>query len=264
MGSGWYLQAYHPPPPGRVRRTGAGRRADRPSSPTVSGRPASCPGVDRRDRGVARLHPGRADRGGRAAAMAQRDTGRAAVPAPAPAGSGLLATRCSTWCWCDCGVRPARVVLCHLRPVRRRPGLPARALADRGRVAASSTMIGMPYRFTRRGPVPRPRRHRARPWPASSPACPRRPAADSATTVFLKTMLSRYGGNGLSYVPTLFLRSGSTEKGGAGGGRRGRGCCHQPGAGCSSPPERADPPPRASTDPCCTDLEGGSRDEAAI
>ncbi len=108
----------------------------------------------------------------------------------------------------EMGVDPRCVVLCHMDPSGNDPDYQC-ALADRG-VFLEFDMIGMPFEFPGEGQSPHP--------------------AETALAVtglvgggyrkqlllshdlFLKSMLRKYGGNGLSYVPVSFaarlVRSG--------------------------------------------------------
>ncbi|WP_159500610.1 phosphotriesterase [Microbacterium sp. 18062] len=103
----------------------------------------------------------------------------------------------------DEGVDPAAVVLCHVDPSGGDPGY-QRSLADRG-VWLEFDMIGMPYRFTLPG-------EGQSPSPAESAAAIKR-LADAgfgdrllfSHDLFLKGMLRKNGGNGLAYIPAIFL-----------------------------------------------------------
>ena len=108
------------------------------------------------------------------------------------------------------GVDPTAVVLCHMDPSGSDPDY-QRSLAERG-VWLEFDMIGMPYRFSL-------------PGEGQSPS-----PADTAFAIcglvgggyrsqlllshdlFLKSMLRKFGGNGLAYVPVSFaarlVRSG--------------------------------------------------------
>lgn len=100
----------------------------------------------------------------------------------------------------ECGVRPESVVLCHMDPSFG-DNLYQDELARRGPYLCFD-MIGMPYNFPGEGESPSPAQ-----------------TADSITRlmegghrkrillshdVFLKGMLTRYGGNGFNYVPFAF------------------------------------------------------------
>jgi phosphotriesterase-related protein len=198
MGSGWYLQAYHPP-----HLAGSGERAL--AAELVAeltdgvGHTGIAPGVIG-EIGVSPDFTPDERTAVRAAAMAQRDTGVPLylhLPGWQQRGHEVLDLVLG-----GCGVPPGAVVLCHLDPSGDDPDY-QRALADRG-VWLEFDMIGMPYRFPGEGQSPAPG-DTAR---AVAGLHSRGHGGQLLLShdVFLKTMLSRYGGNGLSYVPTLFLR----------------------------------------------------------
>ena len=198
MGSGWYLQAYHPPHlAGSEERALAAELVAELTDgvgptgivPGVIGEIGVSPDFTPDERTAVR-----------AAAMAQRDTGVPLylhLPGWQRRGHEVLDLVLG-----DCGVPPGAVVLCHLDPSGDDPDY-QRALADRG-VWLEFDMIGMPYRFPGEGQSPAPG-DTAR---AVAGLHSRGHGGQLLLShdVFLKTMLSRYGGNGLSYVPTLFLR----------------------------------------------------------
>lgn len=101
------------------------------------------------------------------------------------------------------GVDPAAVVLCHLDPSGGDRDY-QRSLADRG-VWLEFDMIGMPYRFTLPGEGPSPAPHET--------AVAIKGLCDAgfgsrllmSHDLFLKGMLRRNGGNGLAYIPAVFL-----------------------------------------------------------
>lgn len=103
----------------------------------------------------------------------------------------------------DEGVDPAAVVLCHVDPSGSDSEY-QRSLADRG-VWLEFDMIGMPYRFTLPG-------EGQSPSPQESAIAIRR-LVDAgfgdrllfSHDLFLKGMLRRNGGNGLAYIPAVFL-----------------------------------------------------------
>lgn len=100
------------------------------------------------------------------------------------------------------GVAPTAVVLCHMDPSGQDQDY-QRSVADRG-VWLEFDMVGMPFLFPGEGQAPAP-------WETAE-AVRRLVAAGHAGQVllshdvFLKAMLPRYGGNGFAYVPTLFAR----------------------------------------------------------
>ena len=198
MGSGWYLQAYHPP-----HLAGSDARAlaaELVTELTEGAAPTGIvPGVIG-EIGVSPDFTPDERTAVRAAASAQRDTGVPLylhLPGWQRRGHEVLDLVLG-----DCGVPPGAVVLCHLDPSGADPAY-QRALADRG-VWLEFDMIGMPYRFPGEGqsPAPGDTAH------AVAGLFTRGYGGQLLLShdVFLKTMLSRYGGNGLSYVPTLFSR----------------------------------------------------------
>jgi len=97
-------------------------------------------------------------------------------------------------------VTPGAVVLCHMDPSGRDPDYQA-AVAARG-VWLEFDMIGMPYYFPGEGRSPSPDE-----TAQAVAGLVRRGHAKQVLfshDVFLKTMLRRFGGNGLSYVPLIF------------------------------------------------------------
>jgi len=102
------------------------------------------------------------------------------------------------------GVAPGAVVLCHMDPSGSDPSYQL-SLAERG-VWLEFDMIGMPYRFTLPG-------EGRSPSPGQTlEAVSRLVYAGFASSLlfshdlFLKSMLRKNGGNGLVYIPALFLR----------------------------------------------------------
>ncbi|MDQ1136259.1 phosphotriesterase-related protein [Microbacterium sp. SORGH_AS 1204] len=100
-------------------------------------------------------------------------------------------------------VDPAAVVLCHMDPSGADPDY-QRSLAERG-VWLEFDMIGMPYRFTLAGEGQSPAPHE------SAIAIQRLCRAGFGGRIlishdlFLKSMLRKNGGNGLAYIPAVFL-----------------------------------------------------------
>lgn len=100
-------------------------------------------------------------------------------------------------------VDPAAVVLCHVDPSGGDPAY-QRSLADRG-VWLEFDMIGMPYRFTLPGEGQSPAPHE------TAVAITRLVESGFGDRLlfshdlFLKGMLRRNGGNGLAYIPAIFL-----------------------------------------------------------
>ncbi|MDN3310184.1 hypothetical protein QWJ90_04515 [Microbacterium oryzae] len=103
----------------------------------------------------------------------------------------------------DESVDPGAVVLCHVDPSGDDPAY-QRSLADRG-VWLEFDMIGMPYRFTLPGEGPSPAPHQ------TAAAIKRLTDAGFGDRLlfshdlFLKGMLRKNGGNGLAYIPAVFL-----------------------------------------------------------
>lgn len=197
MGSGWYLQRYHPP-----HLAGSDERALAAElvgefalgvggtgiAPGVIGEIGVSPDFTPDERTALR-----------AAARAQRDTGvplYVHLPGWQRRGHEVLDLVLDEY-----RVPPGAVVLCHLDPSGDDPDY-QRALAERG-VWLEFDMVGMPYRFPGEGQSPAPG-DTAR---AVAGLIERGHGGQLLLShdVFLKTMLTRYGGNGFRYVPTLFL-----------------------------------------------------------
>lgn len=102
----------------------------------------------------------------------------------------------------DYGVPPGAVVLCHMDPSHDDPAY-QNAVAERG-VWLEFDMIGMPFSFPGEGRSPAPDEV-AR---AIAGLIQRGHAGRLLLShdVFLKSMLTAYGGNGFRYVPELFVR----------------------------------------------------------
>lgn len=102
------------------------------------------------------------------------------------------------------GVAPAAVVLCHMDPSGQDPDY-QRSLAARG-VFLEFDMIGMPYRFTLPGEGDSPS------VAQTAEAIGRLVASGFGDRLlfshdlFLKGMLRKNGGNGLAFVPAVFLQ----------------------------------------------------------
>ena len=193
MGSGWYLQPTHPP---EVATMPADRLADvlvAEFDPARELRPGVIGEI-----GVSPSFTGDERKALRAACRAQRRVG---VPifVHLP-GWQRRAPEVLRVVLDEEGVDPAAVVLCHMDPSGDDRGY-QRAVAERG-VHLEFDMVGMPFDFGGEG---------------QSPA----PAATAAAVValveaghgdrlllshdlFLKAMLTRFGGNGLAYVPLAF------------------------------------------------------------
>lgn len=197
MGSGWYLQPYHPP---HLAAADEHALASELVAELTSGAAGTgiAPGVIG-EIGVSPDFTPDEHKALRAAARAQRETG---VPLYVHLpGWQRRAHEVLDLVLGEYGVPPGAVVLCHLDPSGHDVDYQL-SVAGRG-VWLGFDMIGMPFRFPGEGQSPTP--------------------ADTARAVaglvarghggqlllshdlFLKAMLTRYGGNGLCYVPTLFL-----------------------------------------------------------
>lgn len=195
MGSGWYLQRFHPP---HLARSGADAltaelvaefRRDDPD--------AVVPGVIG-EIGVSADFTADERTALRAACAAQSEVGVPLfVHLPGWRRRAFEVMRIALD---EEGVDPGALVLCHMDPSGPDSDY-QRAVADRG-VWLEFDMIGMPFRYPGEGQSPAP--------------------ADTAEAVhtliraghtgrlllshdvFLKSMLTRHGGNGFGYVPVLF------------------------------------------------------------
>ncbi|QVQ51773.1 phosphotriesterase-related protein [Spiractinospora alimapuensis] len=195
MGSGWYLQRFHPP---HLATTGeddlaaelvAEFRAPAGPRPGVIGEIGVSPDFTSDERTALR-----------AACLAQRALG---VPmfVHLP-GWRRRAHEVLDIVLDEQGVAPTGVVLCHMDPSGQDPDY-QRGVADRG-VWLEFDMVGMPFLFPGEGQAPPP-------WETAG-AVRRLVGAGHAGQillshdVFLKAMLPQYGGNGFAYVPTLFAQ----------------------------------------------------------
>lgn len=198
MGSGWYLERFHPP---HLASSGEGDLAAELVAEFTSGVGDSGirPGVI----GEIGVSPGftpAEHKGLRAAARAQRETG---VPLYVHLpGWQRRAHEVLDIVLGEYGVPPGAVVLCHMDPSGGDPGY-QRAVAERG-VWLEFDMIGMPYLYPGEGQSPAP--HETAAAVAGLIARGHGERLLLSHDMFLKTMLSAYGGNGLRYVPTLFPR----------------------------------------------------------
>lgn len=102
----------------------------------------------------------------------------------------------------ECGVRPEAVVLCHMDPSSDDPGYQL-DLAKRGTYLCFD-MIGMPYSYPGEGISPAP--EQAAKAVARLIDAGHRDRILLSHDVFLKGMLSSYGGNGFGFVPSVFPR----------------------------------------------------------
>lgn len=198
-GGGWYLERFHPP-----------MTAHDPVDALVEHLLADhVDGPDREEPmsgvigeiGVSPAFTEREERSLRAACRVQREVGLPMyvhLPGFVRHGPRVLDVVLD-----EEGVDPGAVVLCHMDPSGDDPDH-QRALAGRG-IVAEFDMVGMPYRFTL-------------PGEGDSPSVAQTAGAIRALVaaghgdrvlvshdLFLKGMLRRNGGNGLSYIPGAFL-----------------------------------------------------------
>lgn len=100
----------------------------------------------------------------------------------------------------ECGVNPQSVVLCHMDPSHKDTAYQL-SMADRG-VMLGFDMIGMPFSFPSEGESPGPGET------ADAVALLVQKGFGQQVLLshdlFLKSMLTKHGGNGLSYVPFAF------------------------------------------------------------
>lgn len=108
------------------------------------------------------------------------------------------------------GVDPGAVVLCHMDPSGADPAY-QRSVAERG-VTLEFDMVGMPFHFPGEGQSPTPSQTAA----ALTVLIQAGHGEQLLLShdLFLKAMLTRFGGNGLAYVPVVFadrLRRGGLD-----------------------------------------------------
>ncbi|MGP4014730.1 phosphotriesterase family protein [Saccharopolyspora sp. 5N708] len=198
MGSGWYLQRFHP---GHLSSTGEADLAAELIGEFGSGAGETGirPGVIG-EIGVSPDFTADEQKALRAAARAQRDTGvplYVHLPGWQRRGHQVLDIVLGEY-----GVRPGAVVLCHLDPSGTDPDY-QNSLGDRG-VWLEFDMIGMPFRYPGEGQSPAPEQ-----TAVAVAELIRRGHGDRlllSHDVFLKSMLTAYGGNGFCYVPRLFTQ----------------------------------------------------------
>ena len=194
MGSGWYLERFHPPGL-------PGTSEEQLVSELIAefGADGIRPGVIG-EIGVSPDFTAAEHKSLRAAARAQRETGVPLfvhLPGWQRRAHEVLDIVCG-----ECGVPPAAVVLCHMDPSGE-DGDYQSAVADCG-VWLEFDMIGMPFTYPGEGTSPPP--------DDTAQAIARLIRSGHAARlllshdVFLKSMLTAYGGNGFCYVPTLFAR----------------------------------------------------------
>jgi phosphotriesterase-related protein len=200
MGSGWYLESTHPP---HLADTPVDRLATELTTefdPTVDLRPGVIGEI-----GVSPAFTDAERRALRAACRAQREV-RVPLFVHLPGwlrrGHEVLDIVLG-----EEGVDPGSVVLCHMDPSGADRDY-QRSVADRG-VILEFDMIGMPFDFPGEGQSPSP-------GETAGAVLALAEAGHSGQLLlshdlFLKAMLSRFGGNGLAYVPVVFadrLRAG--------------------------------------------------------
>lgn len=193
MGSGWYLEATHPP---QVRELSVDELAatliaefdtlDQPG-PGVIGEIGVSPTFTE--------HEAKALRSACVAQSAVRVPLFIHLPGWQRYGHRVLDLVLT-----EMGVDPSAVVLCHMDPSGDDPDY-QRTLADRG-VYLEFDMIGMPFEFPGEGQSPA---------PSATAVAVTGLVRDGYSTqlllshdLFLKAMLRKHGGNGLVYVPTAF------------------------------------------------------------
>ncbi|MBO2447763.1 phosphotriesterase-related protein [Actinomadura barringtoniae] len=198
MGSGWYLEAYHP---AHLAAAGEQRLADELVAEFTGGvgDTGIGPGVIG-EIGVSPDFTPAEHIALRAAARAQRETGvplYVHLPGWQRRAHEVLDIVLDGY-----GVPPGAVVLCHMDPSHDDPDY-QHAVAERG-VWLEFDMIGMPFRYPGEGQSPAPH-ETAR---AIAGLVDRGHAEQLLLShdVFLKSMLTAYGGNGFRYVPELFTR----------------------------------------------------------
>lgn len=197
MGSGWYLQPYHPPHLAGADETALASELVTELTSGAAGT-GIAPGVIG-EIGVSPDFTPDEHKALRAAARAQRETGvplYVHLPGWQRRAHQVLDVVLSEY-----GVPPGAVVLCHMDPSGHDVDYQL-SVAGRG-VWLGFDMIGMPFRFPGEGQSPAPG-DTAR---AVAGLVERGHGGQLLLShdMFLKAMLTRYGGNGLCYVPALFL-----------------------------------------------------------
>ncbi|MGC4956772.1 phosphotriesterase family protein [Actinomadura citrea] len=198
MGSGWYLERHHPP---HLSRTDERALAAELVSEFTGGADGTGvrPGVIG-EIGVSSDFTPDEHTALRAAARAQRETGAPLyvhLPGWQRRAHEVLGIVLDEY-----GVPPGAVVLCHMDPSHNDPDY-QNAVAERG-VWLEFDMIGMPFRYPGEGQSPAP--HEAARAIAGLVARGHAGRLLLSHDVFLKSMLTAYGGNGFRYVPELFVR----------------------------------------------------------
>lgn len=193
MGSGWYLQATHPPqvatstPDSLAAELVVEFHPDHDLRPGVIGEIGVSPAFTDDERTALR-----------AACRAQREVGVPVfvhLPGWQRRAHEVLDVVLDSE-----GVDPGAVVLCHMDPSGEDRGYQL-SVADRG-VSCEFDMIGMPYDFPGEGRSPSPDRTAAAVVALVDAGHAGRLLLSH--DLFLTAMLSRFGGNGLAYVPLAF------------------------------------------------------------
>lgn len=193
MGSGWYLQPTHPP---HLATASVDQLAEELVAEFNTARNLR-PGVIG-EIGVSPAFTDRERKALRAACRSQREVG---VPLFVHLPGWLRrAHEVLDVILGEEEVHPAAVVLCHMDPSGSDPDY-QRSVADRG-VRLEFDMVGMPFYFDGEGQSPAPAE-----TAAAVLGLVRAGHADQlllSHDLFLKAMLTRFGGNGLAYVPVVF------------------------------------------------------------
>ncbi|TDC56301.1 phosphotriesterase [Actinomadura sp. KC345] len=198
MGSGWYLEPFHP---SHLSSAGEERLAAELAAEFAGGAGGTGirPGVIGEIGVSADFTPAERTALG-AAARAQRETGvplYVHLPGWRRRAHEVLDIVLDRY-----GVPPGAVVLCHMDPSHDDPGY-QNSVADRG-VWLEFDMIGMPFAFPGEGQSPAP--HETARAIAGLIGRGHGERLLLSHDVFLKSMLTTYGGNGFQYAPALFVR----------------------------------------------------------
>ena len=198
MGSGWYLERYHP---AHLAAAGEEAMAAELVAEVAGGADGTGirPGVIG-EIGVSPAFTPNEHTALRAAARAQRETGvplYVHLPGWQRRAHEVLDIVLDGY-----RVPPGAVVLCHMDPSHDDPGYQD-SVADRG-VWLEFDMVGMPFTFPGEGRAPAP--HETGRAVAGLIARGHGGRLLLSHDVFLKSMLTAYGGNGFQYVPVLFVR----------------------------------------------------------
>lgn len=193
MGSGWYLQATHPPQVATSTADQLAAELIAEFDPAHELRPGVIGEI-----GVSPAFTDDERRALRAACRAQREV-RVPLFVHLP-GWQRRAHEVLDLVVDEEGVDPGAVVLCHMDPSGADRDY-QRSVADRG-VVCEFDMIGMPFSYPGEGQSPSPSETAAA--VAALVAVGHGDRLLLSHDLFLKAMLSRFGGNGLAYVPVVF------------------------------------------------------------